>query len=61
MNESGTWVYNNDVKYQLGEVPCDSCGKMVAVLLPFVGCVYCGDCISLTNNFYTSGTSNEGE
>lgn len=28
----------------LGEVPCQNCGKMVTVLLPFIGCVFCGDC-----------------
>ncbi len=27
-----------------GEVPCQNCGVMTLVTLPFVGCVFCGDC-----------------
>ena len=28
----------------LGEAPCQNCGKMVTIMLPFVGCVFCEDC-----------------
>ena len=26
------------------EVPCFNCGKLVHVMLPFYGCVFCSDC-----------------
>jgi hypothetical protein len=26
------------------ELPCQNCGKLVTVALPFVGCVFCSDC-----------------
>ena len=26
------------------EVPCQNCGRTVVVILPFYGCVFCGDC-----------------
>jgi len=28
----------------LGQAPCQNCGKMVTIMLPFLGCVFCGDC-----------------
>ena len=28
----------------VGELPCQNCGKLVTVSLPFIGCVFCGDC-----------------
>lgn len=27
------------------EVGCASCGKPVTVLIPFIGCVYCNECM----------------
>lgn len=27
------------------EIPCQNCGRLVTVTLPFIGCVFCGDCI----------------
>ena len=30
---------------QTSEVPCQNCGRLVLVLLPFVGCVFCADCM----------------
>jgi len=29
----------------IGEVPCQNCGRMVTVVLPFIGCVFCDDCM----------------
>lgn len=26
------------------EVPCQSCGKIVVVILPYKGCAFCEDC-----------------
>ncbi len=26
------------------DVPCQNCGKMVTIMVPFVGCVFCNDC-----------------
>lgn len=31
-----------------GELPCQNCGELVFVLTPFVGCVFCVNCISLS-------------
>lgn len=55
-NGSNTWIYNNEQKYKKGKLPCESCGKPVTVMLPFVGCVYCSDCITASNNYYSSGS-----
>ena len=30
---------------QTSEAPCQNCGRLVLVLLPFVGCVFCADCM----------------
>lgn len=27
------------------ELPCQNCGKLVWVTLPFYGCVFCSDCM----------------
>lgn len=43
MNET-TITLNTTVKPELAELPCFSCGELVAVMLPFYGCVYCTDC-----------------
>lgn len=29
----------------LGKAPCQNCGKMVTVMFPFIGCVFCSDCM----------------
>ena len=29
---------------KLGEAECQNCGKMVQIILPFYGCVFCVDC-----------------
>ena len=26
------------------EIPCQNCGKLVSVILPFYGCVFCDEC-----------------
>ncbi len=39
----------------LGEVPCQNCGKMVTIMLPFFGCVFCGDC-SQADSGWNDGT-----
>jgi len=28
------------------QVPCMSCGRLVTIVVPFIGCVFCGDCIT---------------
>lgn len=28
------------------EVPCQNCGRLVTITLPFVGCVFCSDCMN---------------
>jgi len=29
---------------RIAELPCQNCGRLVTVILPFVGCVFCADC-----------------
>ncbi|KKL57202.1 hypothetical protein LCGC14_2237810 [marine sediment metagenome] len=36
----------------LGESPCQNCGRMVTIILPFVGCVFCGDCAGADSGQY---------
>lgn len=31
-------------KYTIGELPCQGCGKIMAVPIPFKGCPFCGEC-----------------
>ena len=40
---TGDWLSKQEKT--VGEVPCQNCGKQVTVLLPFLGCVFCGDCV----------------
>ena len=28
----------------VGELPCQNCGTLVTVHLPFIGCVFCEEC-----------------
>lgn len=30
----------------MAELPCWNCGALVLKILPFVGCIYCGQCSS---------------
>ena len=39
----------------LGEEPCQNCGRMVTIMLPFLGCVFCGDCMGADSG-YNDGT-----
>ena len=27
------------------KMPCENCGKIVKIIVPFVGCVFCNDCM----------------
>ena len=36
---------------ELGEAPCQNCGILVTILLPFVGCVFCSDCIKADSSY----------
>jgi len=31
-------------KPRIGQLPCQNCGRMVPVILPFLGCVFCSEC-----------------
>lgn len=30
---------------QTAQLPCQNCGRPVTVILPFIGCVFCNDCL----------------
>ena len=40
------------IERTMGKAPCQNCGKMVTVMLPFLGCVFCGDCMNLDSGQY---------
>lgn len=44
MSSNGNYSWGQDDIPTRGEVPCQNCGKKVTVMLPFFGCVFCGDC-----------------
>ena len=37
--------YTYKLESGIAELPCQNCGRLVLVSLPFIGCVFCGDCI----------------
>ena len=42
-------------KRTLSEIPCFNCGKLVSVMLPFYGCIYCSECMkggSVSSDFH---------
>ena len=39
---SGSWLDEQPKK--VIKLPCENCGKLVMVVTPFIGCVYCGEC-----------------
>lgn len=41
MTEKIRWT----VVHKMSEMPCQNCGKMVCVMLPFYGCIFCEDCV----------------
>lgn len=30
---------------RMAKLPCENCGRVVSVIVPFVGCVFCNDCM----------------
>jgi len=40
----------------IGSLPCQNCGKIVVVVLPFYGCVFCDDCMK-GNGSYEANAS----
>ena len=38
-------TYSYKIEPSIGKVPCQNCGRLVTVMLPFLGCVFCSDCI----------------
>ncbi len=46
MSEATTFYdWSGKQERTFGEAPCQNCGKMVPVMLPFFGCIFCGDCM----------------
>ena len=53
---NGSSFYTCEQEIALGEAPCQNCGKMVAIMLPFIGCVFCEDCITSGDTGQYDGT-----
>ena len=45
----------NEQRGQTAEVPCQNCGGLVTVSLPFIGCVFCSDCMQ-SDSGWNDGT-----
>ena len=45
MEASNDYTQRDEETPTMGKMPCQNCGKMVTVMLPFIGCVFCGDCM----------------
>ena len=43
-------IYTCSPKRKIGKVPCQNCGVLVDVMLPFIGCVSCEECQDAINN-----------
>ncbi len=55
MQDYASNVYKSKTEEKvLGTVPCFSCGKKVQVMLPYIGCIYCEECMK---SFSWSGGS----
>jgi len=37
--------FSGVLEREVGEVPCQNCGRLVAVIVPFLGCVFCSECM----------------
>lgn len=40
---SNNWL--DEQRGKTAEIPCQNCGRLVLVSLPFIGCVFCSSCI----------------
>ena len=43
-NQTGS-VSSCEFERKAVALPCQNCGKLVVVMTPFVGCVFCSDCV----------------
>ena len=41
---------------EIMQVPCQGCGKLITVTLPFIGCPFCNDCMQ--PKVYSLGSEN---
>lgn len=48
------------IEIETVDAPCQNCGKLVKVQVPFVGCVFCGDCMIGGTNHFVYGTKTFG-
>lgn len=45
LNTDSTSNWLDTQEPTLSEAPCQNCGRMVTIMLPFIGCVFCRDCV----------------
>lgn len=38
------FIYSKPPK-KVAKMPCQNCGKMVNVMVPFYGCIFCSECM----------------
>jgi len=38
-------MIKHETKKEAAELPCQNCGELVWVTVPFYGCVFCPDCM----------------
>ena len=39
------YTYTDGKTKKLVDIPCQNCGTPVSIMVPFVGCVFCADCV----------------
>ena len=43
--KKGIAMSDKDNPVQTAELPCQNCGKLVMVAIPFYGCIFCDECM----------------
>jgi len=44
MNSNFTGTSDYKMVTKLIQAPCQNCGKLVTIHVPFIGCIFCSDC-----------------
>ena len=59
------YIQSNGTTYKMEvqtvEAPCQNCGKLVLIHVPFIGCVFCSDCVGGRTVAYMMKEANEVE
>lgn len=48
--------YEKKSETKVISAPCQNCGRLVKIIVPFIGCVFCGDCMGSQSAYGNWGT-----